>query len=179
MAGDSEEKDGEKPFVAEPEIPLGELEARLDRDDTSAVSEEALTLEALDAFAPVRQAIDEEQFEVAESLLEMHEERGAEWYYQRAMLFKKRSWFLESLRNMKEAVRLDPENERYQQELNELDKMATPEGQEGKKGKKHKRHMGGNSSCWDGCCIGCGDGCGECCCACACQGICEGICNGC
>lgn len=151
-------------------------------DDT----EEELRDEASDAFSEVKKAIEEDRYSDAESLLEQFGERGAEWYYQRAMLCKKRNWYLESYRSMQEAVKLDPENEQYKQELEELEKQASPEEEEdtqsekGKKGKKRKKQMGGmKTSCGDACADGGGECCAEVCCACICQGICEGIGNGC
>lgn len=154
MADGTEEKDGETPEEGSP------------------------AEEASDVFAEVKRAIEEDRYADAEKLLDAFEERGAEWYYQRAVLCKKRSWYLESLRNLQEAVRLDPENEQYKQELEELDKMNTPEEPADGKHKKRKKNMGGSKADWGN---ACGEGCVECsaelCCTCICEGICEGLGN--
>lgn len=41
-------------------------------------------------------AIAEGRYSDADALLDGIEERGGEWYYQRAVLCKKRSWYLET-----------------------------------------------------------------------------------
>ena len=150
----------------------------------SEVSEEELAEEMPDAFVEVKKAIEEDRYADAEKLLDKMEERGGEWYFQRAMLCKKRSWYLEASRNLQEAVKLDPENELYQKELKELEGMTEEEESEKpedkKKKKKRKKNMGSSKGSWGD---ACGEGACECCgevgCACLCEGICEGLGNGC
>ena len=142
---------------------------------------EPLSEEALEAFAEVRKAIAEDRGVDAEDLLNAFEERGAEWYYQRAMLCKKRGWYLESYRCLKEALKLDPENEHYREVMEELEKMAGIEEEEGTKQKKRKKHMGGGyaGTCGDACGEGCCECCAELCCVGSCQCLCEGLGSGC
>lgn len=132
--------------------------------------------EALGVFAEVERAIAEGRYSDADALLDGIEERGGEWYYQRAVLCKKRSWYLESSRCLQEAIRLDPENERYQEELKTLEEMTPPGEGDGKKRKKRKKNMGAAQSDTGGVCAEC---CAEGFCACLGEAICEGICDGC
>ena len=127
-------------------------------------------------FAEIKTALAEDRIYDAQMKLDKIEERGAEWHYWQAQVCKKKNWNLEGYRHLKEAVRLDPENERYQKELEELDAQTqTDDAEEKKKRKKRKKNMGGNSG-WN-------DACGECCvegcCVCFGEAICEGICEGC
>lgn len=129
------------------------------------------------AFDGIKKALAEDRVYEAQMLLDKIEEHGAEWHYWQAQACKKKSWFLEGYRHMQEAVKLDPENETYSEELEELERMSggKDESEPKKKRKARKKDMGSGSG-WN-------DACGECClegcCMCACEGLCEGICEGC
>ncbi len=60
----------------------------------------------------------------AEKLLEGIEERDAEWFYLRALIYRKKTWFSESRKCIKTAIKLDPKNEEYKSFLNELEQLA-------------------------------------------------------
>lgn len=128
------------------------------------------------AFAPfgdIQKAIEEGEYEAAEKLLDEFEERGAEWYYTRAVLCKKRSWFLESSRSLNKAIELDPENEKYRKEREELDKTSSPDG--GNHKKKKKRLGGKGKTDLSGCVSDFCDVCGEGCCTACCEGCFSGF----
>ena len=178
MADDTQQKEGETPDM-EPES----LQAQVgEQSDDPAVPEEELSLEAADVFAPIRRAITLDRLDEAENLLEQIEERGAEWYYQRSLLCRKKRWYLESYRSMKEALRLDPENEHYQEVMEELEKIAGIKEEENGKRKKRKKHMGSKGypgTCGEAYGDGCGECCAELCCVGSCQCLCEGLGSGC
>ncbi len=127
-----------------------------------------------DAFAQVDLAIEENRLTDAESLLEGFEEHGAEWHYYKSRVSRKKNWNLDAYMHVKEALRLEPENETYRKDFEELDRQMQPDGGEGKK-KRKKKNMGSDSGEHNEC----GECCASGCCMCACEGLCEGICEGC
>lgn len=87
----------------------------------------------------------------AQSIIDECKERDGEWRYVQAAVFYYRSWFLECKRQLKKAMKLDPENEIYRSAYNDLIAMAAAAKLEGN-GLPEEKH-------WY-------DGCGETCCYC-------------
>ena len=133
--------------------------------------------EGYDPFKTIRELIERSELEKAQDLLKAFNERNAEWYFVQASLFRKKNWFQESRRCLEHAIDMDPENEAYRAELDDLDRMAS-EGKKARENKKKtKKQMGGDgtSSCMDSCCEACALG-G---CECLCESMCTAICEGC
>ena len=137
-------------------------------------------VEDYDPFREIRKLIEESELEKAQRELEGFEERGAEWYFVQAILFRKKNWFTECRRCLERAIRMDPENDTYRAELDDLDRMAE-EGRLAREGKKKKKQMGADkkaafSEC---CCMGSAECCTEACIGVCCELLCEAICSGC
>lgn len=120
-------------------------------------------IDPADPFAQVRAAIEQDELERAQSLLEEFQERGAEWYFMQAKVFRAKKWYLESKRCLERAMKESPDCEAYQKEYDEL--LAL-----GKCGKKKRRTEGmsfdADACCFELACTGLG--------TCLCEG-CDGI----
>ena len=127
---------------------------------TESPEPETEGIDPADPFAQVRAAIEQDELERAQSLLEEYQERGAEWYFMHAKVFRAKKWYLESKRCLERAMKESPDCEEYQKEYDEL--LAL-----GKCGKK-KRRAEGMSFDADACCF-----------ELACTGLCTCLCEGC
>ncbi len=130
---------------------------------TESPEPETEGVDPADPFAQVRAAIEQDELERAQSLLEEFQERGAEWYFMQAKVFRAKKWYLESKRCLERAMKESPDCEAYQKEYDEL--LAL-----GKCGKKKRRAEGmsfdADDCCFELACTGLG--------TCLCEG-CDGI----
>lgn len=137
--------------------------------------EEIITTAAneVDPFREVRELIGKGEYVLAHKKLDEFQEHGAEWHFVRSQIFRKQNWFSECRMSLTTAIALDPQNEAYKKELEELDKMA----ESGKKvrKKKEKKRLGAT----DGTTNACAEGVCECCGVFACEGCCTALCDGC
>ncbi|HIZ64147.1 MAG TPA: hypothetical protein H9670_06230 [Firmicutes bacterium] len=127
---------------------------------TESPEPETEGVDPADPFAQVRAAIEQDELERAQSLLEEFQERGAEWYFMQAKVFRAKKWYLESKRCLERAMKESPDCEEYQKEYDEL--LAL-----GKCGKKKRRTEGESFET------------GACCFELACTGLCTCLCEGC
>ena len=102
---------------------------------TESPEPETEGIDPADPFAQVRAAIEQDELERAQSLLEEFQERGAEWYFMQAKVFRAKKWYLESKRCLERAMKESPDCEEYKKEYDEL--LAL--GKCGKKKKTHRR----------------------------------------
>ena len=118
-----------------------------------------------DPFAQVRAAIEQDELERAQSLLEEFRERGAEWYFMQAKVFRAKKWYTESKRCLERAMKESPDNELYKKEYDELLALA---GKGRKKKPREQAQMGDEAAGL----------CAECCvtglCTCVCES-CDGF----
>ena len=113
--------------------------------------------------------IDSLSLEGAQSALDAVKEESARKFYLQSRIYKIRCWYNEQRKQLKKAVKAEPENETYKKELEELEAFRkTPEY-------KHavRKHQMGQTG---GFCAELG---AECCAYCCCEAICEGIGSGC
>ena len=75
-----------------------------------------------DPFFEVRACLEKGDTLRAQQLLESFSERGAEWQYMQAIVFREKKWYTEARRCLKRALKESPENETYQKEYDELRK---------------------------------------------------------
>lgn len=87
---------------------------------TESPEPETEGVDPADPFAQVRAAIEQDELERAQSLLEEFQERGAEWYFMQAKVFRAKKWYLESKRCLERAMKESPDCEAYQKEYDEL-----------------------------------------------------------
>lgn len=93
----------------------------LSREETSENGN--FNREQSDDFSEIQQLIKENKLDEAQAKLDAREIQNAEWHYVQSILFYKRSWFLESKKQLELACQMDPENTRYKQSLDKLTKI--------------------------------------------------------
>lgn len=109
------------------------------------------------------------EIEKAQEILNTVRENSGKKYYLQSRIYKAKFWYNEQRKQLKKAVKAEPDNEDYKKELAELEEFSkTPEYKS-----TVRKHQMGEAG---GVCAEC---CAEGCCMCICEGICEGIGNGC
>ena len=108
-------------------------------------------------------------FEAQNALLGL-EDSGRKHYLQ-SRIYKNRCWYNEQRKELKAAIKAEPDNETYKKELDELLKFRKTAGYKNTVQRPQKGQMGGTDGKWAECCT-------ETCAYCVCEAICEGICNG-
>lgn len=73
------------------------------------------------AFSDVEQLIKEGNLDEAQKKLDFILERGAQWHYTQAIIFYKKSWLMESRKQLVLAVQLEPSNPIYNDTLKRLE----------------------------------------------------------
>ena len=74
-------------------------------------------------FREIQDLITANKLNEAQAKLDARTTRNAEWHYVQSILFYKRSWYLESKKQLELACQMEPENERYKQSLEKLTKI--------------------------------------------------------
>lgn len=74
-------------------------------------------------YTDIQQLIADGKLDEAQKLLDERVSRDAEWHYVQSILFYKRSWFLESKKQLELACQMEPNNARYKQSLEKLTKI--------------------------------------------------------
>ncbi len=109
----------------------------------------------------------------AQAVLNANNTKSGRKYYLQSRIYKAKCWYNEQRKQLKKAVKEEPDREDYQKELAELEEFA--------KTKDYKsavrRHQMGQAG--GVCAEGCTECCVEACCYGTCTCICEGIGNGC
>lgn len=105
----------------------------------------------------------------AQHMLDDIEEKDAEWHYLSSLLYREKNWYNESRKQLEIAIELDPGNDKYKEELEELKSVAENEESDGQPemGKGKFRAFCGNvCACCQPCCEGCSGACGDVCAGC-------------
>lgn len=74
-------------------------------------------------YVEIQNLIKENRLDEAQEILDKKINRNAEWHYTQSILFYKRSWFLESKKQLEMACQIEPDNQRYKQSLEKLTKI--------------------------------------------------------
>lgn len=109
------------------------------------------------------------EFDKAQEILSTLKEKSGKKFYLQSKIFKAKRWYSEQRKQLKQAVKAEPDNEEYKKELEELEEFSKTSEY---KSTVRKYQMGQAGSA-------CAEGGAECCCMCICEGICEGLGNGC
>ncbi|MGI6115824.1 MULTISPECIES: DnaJ domain-containing protein [unclassified Clostridium] len=72
------------------------------------------------SYNDVRSALNRNDVRTAEAMLDRIQNRDAEWYYLRGMVYVRNNWYAQALQCLQQAVRMDPTNPEYQSALNQL-----------------------------------------------------------
>ena len=131
-------------------------------------------------YTKIQTLIAEGNLTEAEQLLDNVEEKDARWHYLSSHVYLAKNWTNESRKQLEIAIELDPENEKYKQELEALKQRVEKAQREyDKKNKKKQFGKGFADVCPQVCAQGCIEGCGMCCGEICCQAVCEGLGGGC
>ena len=106
-------------------------------------------------YTCIKTLIDVGNTDEAQDMLDDIEDKDARWHYLSGLLYREKNWLNESRKQLEIAVELDPENENYKQELEDIISAAENENSEEKPemGKRKLRDI-----CCE-CCYWCCDGC--------------------
>ncbi len=106
-------------------------------------------------FAQIRNYINMGAFDEAERLLDSMNDRGAEWFYLKGMVYLSRGWHAQGINFIRQAVNMDPSNAEYRRTLNAIENQT-----------RQYREVGGgmNDSTACNCCSNLL--CADCCCEC-------------
>lgn len=107
-------------------------------------------------FARVRNMINMGNLVEAENILDVAENRNAEWFFLKGSIFMKRGWHAQGLNFIRQAVNMDPANPEYRAVLANYTQRTQQYRNVG-------NTMGGNTSACE-CCQGLI--CADCCCEC-------------
>jgi len=86
-------------------------------------SEQGDFYEHEDDYREIQDLITSNKLDEAQARLDARSSRDAEWHYVQSILFYKRSWYLESKKQLELACQMEPDNERYKQSLEKLTKI--------------------------------------------------------
>ena len=123
-------------------------------------------------FCEVKELLERGDLKGAQEKLDWFFERGARWHYWQSVIYRRQNWLTDCRKSLERAASLDPENEEYKKELEELENMAES-GKKFRKKRRETRTMGEKS--WYDACI---EGGGECCALVACELCCQAACEG-
>ena len=113
----------------------------------------------------------------AQEMLDNLTPRTVEWHYLQSIVFYKKNWFLESKKQLEFALSLDPQNMKYKNSLEKLNKILASNAVPPEQMRTTSAPAGngytapaGNGTCTGSCC---GDGClANLCCECCGRGFC-------
>lgn len=126
------------------------------------------------AFSDVENLIKEGRLDDAQRKLDLILERGAQWHYTQAIIFYKKSWLMESRKQLVLAVQLDPSNKVYSDTLKRLEDELMNKNPFTNVGNDHGNsrtytdpNMNSTRGSGDACCSTCQTLiCVDCCCEC-------------
>ena len=152
------------------EAPSEEPEENEIKEESEKTAEELL--EGKSPLEVAEYYIAWKRIDEAQSVLNSVAERSGKKFYLQSRIYKERKWYGEQRKQLKKAIKEEPDNEQYKQELAELEKLKkTPDYKSGMKAFRESQ-MGDTGNA-------CADACGEICCYGLCGCICEGIGSGC
>ena len=113
--------------------------------------------------------IEQDKIYDAQILLNEIKEDSGRKYYLQSRIYKVQCWYNEQRKQLKAAIKAEPDNELYKKELEELDAFRKTAEYKRTKRRPKTGQMGNTDRI--GCC--------EACVYCGCEAICAGICEGC
>ena len=75
------------------------------------------------AYAAIEEVLKNGDINKAQEMLDNLTPRTAEWHYLQSIVFYKKNWFLESKKQLEFALSLDPQNMKYKNSLEKLNKI--------------------------------------------------------
>ena len=123
-------------------------------------------------YTKIQTLIIEGNLDEAQTVLDGIEEKDAQWHYLSSHIYLAKNWTNESRKQLEIAIDMDPENEKYKEELEALKERAEKAQRKFDKSNKKKHFGSGFLETF-------GEACGEGCCMCCCEVGCTAICEGC
>ncbi len=113
-----------------------------------------------DQYERIMQMLKQDRLDEAQSMLDNCDQRDAEWHYLQSILFYKRNWFLESKKQLEFALQLEPNNQRYRDSLDKLNKILASNTISPEQLRTNSRPAGneygyGNGTCTGNACCDC------------------------
>ena len=141
-----------------------------EREEEKVEAEEELPSDPLDR---AEKYIEQDKIYDAQLLLNEIKEDSGRKHYLQSRIYKVQCWYNEQRKQLKAAIKAEPDNELYKKELEELNEFRkTAEYRQTKR--RHKMGQMGNTDR-----IGFCEACAYCGCEAICSGICDAICDGC
>jgi len=106
-------------------------------------------------FAQIRNYINIGSIDEAERILDSMNERGAEWFYLKGMIYLRRGWHEQGINFLRQAVNLEPNNFEYRRTLNAVESQS-----------QQYRNVGGGMTNDTACNCCTNLLCADCCCEC-------------
>ena len=139
-------------------------------ENTEEKVEQAENYEGLsdwDKLTKAEELIESGELDEAQNLIDAVEVKIGRKYFVQSKLFNAKGWFNEQRKQLKKALKFEPENEEYKKALDELEDF--------RKSAEYKQmktvQMGDKDSLIECCCLSS--------CECCATGLCEAICEGC
>lgn len=139
-----------------------------ERQQTEEAEEEKSELTDEEYFGRAEEHLKAGQTELAQKALNCIIEESGRKYFLQSEIYRQKKWYNEQHKQLKAAVKAEPDNEEYKKALDELNEFKKT-GEYKQYKKAHAKREMGNA---------CGEGCAECCCAGTCECLCNGICEG-
>lgn len=76
-----------------------------------------------DPLDKVEEYIEQKDFYSAQNLLDMTDEKSGKKFYLQSLIYKEKKWYNEQRKQLKKAVKAEPDNEDYKKELKELEEF--------------------------------------------------------
>lgn len=137
--------------------------------EETAEEPESSTLTDEDYYARVDEHLKLWQNNLAQEDLDCVKEKNGKRHYYQSKIYKQKQWYNEQYKELKAALKIEPDNEEYNKAMQELEEFRKSGQYKEYKKQKRDGQMGGV----------CFEVCGECCCTVACECLCEGLAGGC
>ena len=124
-----------------------------------------------DPLDRVEKLIDEGDLYSAQHILSNIQEDSGRKHYLQSKIYKSECWYNEQRKQLKKAIKAEPDNEIYKKELDELMEFRKTAEYQNTVKRPKRAQLGKTDSLWAECC-------GEACCYCVCEGTCQAICDG-
>lgn len=101
------------------ELAYKDIKKLRSQQQTASYDEQSTT----NIYSDLQRMIIDGELDKAQAILDGVTERDAEWHYTQSVLFYKRSWYLESKKQLEFALQLEPDNQRYKDSFDKLTKI--------------------------------------------------------
>lgn len=130
------------------------------REINSKEEAKEVNAEAGDDFAYIDKLIKEQRYDDAQAALDGMSVREGEWHYFQSIIYYKRDWLTECRKQLEEAIKCDPYNNKYKMALDKLlvvmgNQNANPNdiGRQQAQQQQYQDNMQQQGDCLSNCCL--------------------------